>query len=216
MSLPLAGETSHSWNTPPNSAGSRRDQKSTTRQSSSCFDSGQITIALWISQTPQDCVGERGSTGVWEVSGPESKLALWYLRWSRPAHLHLRGLLPVRRFPSTAESPRFPSAPETLHCQSTPETLRCQSAPETLRFPGVLQCLLRPALQSLGRNSAGSVQLPRAPAGSVRLPRAPAGPVRLPRAPAGPVRLPRAPKDKASRAPSNVRASRAPTNVRAS
>ncbi len=41
-SLPLAGETSHSWNTPLNSAGSRQDQKSTTRLSSSCFDSGKL------------------------------------------------------------------------------------------------------------------------------------------------------------------------------
>ncbi len=156
-SLPLAGGNSHLWNTPPNSAGSRRDQDSTMRQSSSCFDSGQITITPWISQTPRDCVGEKGSTGVWEVSGPESKLALWCLRWSRPAHLCLRGLFPVRRFPSAAESPRFPSAAESPRFPSAPERLRCQSAPETLRCPSVLQCrllasvlqcLLRPALQS--------------------------------------------------------------------
>ncbi len=166
-SLPLAGGNSHLWNTPPNSAGSRRDQDSTMRQSSSCFDSRQITITPWISQTPRDCVGERGSTGVWEVSGPESKLALWCLRWSRPAHLCLRGLFPVRRFPSAAESPRFPSAaesprfpsatesprfpsaPETLRCQSAPETLRCQSAPETLRCqsaPETLRCQSAPEM----------------------------------------------------------------------
>ncbi len=132
-SLPLAGGTSHSRSTPPNSAGSLRDQSSTTRQSSSCFDSGQITIALWISQTPQDCVGERVSTGVWEVSGPESKLALWCLRWPRPAHLRLRGLLPVRRFPSATESPRFPSAAESPRFPSTTESLRFPSAPERLR-----------------------------------------------------------------------------------
>ncbi len=116
------------------------------RQSSSCFDSGQITITPWISQTPRDCVGERGSTGVWEVSGPESKLALWCLRWSRPAHLRLRGLFPVWRFPSAAESPRFPSTPESPRFPSAPETLRCQSAPETRCCQS--PCWLRPALQS--------------------------------------------------------------------
>ncbi len=156
-SLPLAGETSHSWNTPLNSAGSRQDQKSTTRLSSSCFNSGQITIALWISQTPQDCVGERGSTGVWEVSGPESKLALWCLRWprpaylclrwSRPAHLRLRGLLPVRESalperPRDAALPERPprrcaarAPPRRCAARAPPETLRCQSAPRDAALP---------------------------------------------------------------------------------
>ncbi len=63
-SSPLSGGISHSRSIPENSAGSLQGQKSTMRQSSSCFDSGQITIALWISQTPQECVGERVSTGV--------------------------------------------------------------------------------------------------------------------------------------------------------
>ncbi len=89
-SSPLSGGISHSRSIPENSAGSLQGQSSTTRQSSSCFGSGQITIALWISQTPQDCVEERGSTGVWEVSGPESKPAHECLRWPRPALLRLR------------------------------------------------------------------------------------------------------------------------------
>ncbi len=102
-------------------------RSSTTRQSSICFGSGQITSALWISQTPQDCVGERGSTGVWEVTGPESKPAHECLRWPRPAHLrlcwscpaHLRWSHPARLrlcwFPSAAASPCFPSTAES-HC----------------------------------------------------------------------------------------------------
>ncbi len=132
MPSPLAGGICPSWSSPENSAGSPRCRSSTMRQSSICFGSGQITSALWISQTPQDCVGERGSTGVWEVTGPESKPAheclrwprpahlhlRWYhpahlhLRWSRPAHLRLPWLLPVRRCLRAAECPRFPSAAE--------------------------------------------------------------------------------------------------------
>ncbi len=129
-SSPLSGGISHSQSIPENSAGSLQGQKSTMRQSSSCFNSGQITIALWISQTSQECVGERVSTGVWEVSGPESKLALCCLRWPRPAHLrlrlscpahlhlrwscpaHLRWSRPARlRLPWFRPVPRYPSAP---------------------------------------------------------------------------------------------------------
>ncbi len=143
---PLAGGISPSWSSPENSAGSPRCRSSTTRQSSICFGSGQITSALWIFQTPQDCVGERGSTGVWEVTCPESKpaheclrwprsahlhLRLYHpahlrLRWSRPAHLRLPWLLPVRRCQSAAESPHFPS---------TAESPRFPSASESPRFP---------------------------------------------------------------------------------
>ncbi len=121
-SLPLSGGTSHSWSTPQNSAGSLRCQNSMTWPSSICFGSGLATITPWISQTPRDWVGEKVSTGVWEVSGPESKPALCCICWPRPAHLRLRWLRPVRRFPSAPESPRSLSAPESPRLPSTPKS----------------------------------------------------------------------------------------------
>ncbi len=99
-SLPFSGGTSHSWSTPQNSAGSLRCQNSMTWPSSICFGSGPATITLWISQTPRDWVGEKASTGVWEVSGPESKPALCCLRWprhgGRPSSMIRHGLLSPR------------------------------------------------------------------------------------------------------------------------
>ncbi len=104
--------------------GSPRCRSSTTRQSS-FFGSEQITSALWISQTPQECVGERGSTSVWEVTSPVSKPAHECLRWPCPAHLHLRW-----------------SRPAHLHLRwSRPAHLRlCWSRPAHLRL-----CWSRPA-----------------------------------------------------------------------
>ncbi len=154
---PLAGGISPSWSSPENSAGSPRCRSSTTRQSSICFGSGQITSALWISQTPQDCVGERGSTGVWEVTGPESKPAHECLRWPRPAHLLLRWSCPANLhwsrparlrlcwFPSAAASPCFPSAAASPRFPSTAEShcLLRDCAPKGLLRDCALLCLLR-------------------------------------------------------------------------
>ncbi len=152
MPLPLAGGISPSWSSPVNSAGSPRCRSSTTQQSSIC-GSGQITSALWISQTPQDCVGERGSTGVWEVTGPESKPAHECLRWPRPAHLrlrwscpaHLRWSRPARLrlcwFPSAAASPRFPSTAES-QCLLRDCALQCLLPDSALLWPLLASSLM--------------------------------------------------------------------------
>ncbi len=57
------------------SAGSPRGRCWTMRPSIICSGSGPITITPWTSQTPQDWVGEKGFSGVWEVSGPEPEPA---------------------------------------------------------------------------------------------------------------------------------------------
>ncbi len=70
-SSPYPAEISLFTSMPGNSAGSPRGRRWTTRPGIICSGSGPITIAPWTSQTPQDWVGERGSSGVWGVSGPE-------------------------------------------------------------------------------------------------------------------------------------------------
>ncbi len=50
-----------------------------------CSGSGPITIAPWTSQTPQDWVGEKGSSGVWGVSGPEPEPACRSVRQHNPS-----------------------------------------------------------------------------------------------------------------------------------
>ncbi len=50
-----------------------------------CSGSGPITIAPWTSQTPQDWVGEKGSSGVWGVSGPEPEPARHPVRQHNPS-----------------------------------------------------------------------------------------------------------------------------------
>ncbi len=95
-SSPLSGGISHSLSTPESSAGSRQGQRSTTPPFSIYSGSGPVPINPWISQTPRDCLGEKVSTGVWEVTGPESKPTHECYRWPRPAHLHLRWSRPAR------------------------------------------------------------------------------------------------------------------------
>ncbi len=73
--LAYPAEISPSTSTLGNSAGLPLGRRWMTRPSIICSGSGPITIAPWTSQTPQDWVGEKGSSGVWEVSGPEPEPA---------------------------------------------------------------------------------------------------------------------------------------------
>ncbi len=84
-SSPLSGGISHSRSIPENSAGSLQGQRSTTQPFSIYSGSGPVTINPWISQTPRDCLGEKVSTGVWEVTGYESKPTHVCHRWPPPS-----------------------------------------------------------------------------------------------------------------------------------
>ncbi len=84
-SSPYPAEISLSMSTPGNSAGSPQGRRWRTRLSIICSGSGPITSTPWTSQTPQDWVGERGSSGVWEVSGPEPEPACHPVRQPNPS-----------------------------------------------------------------------------------------------------------------------------------
>ncbi len=81
---------------------------------------------------------------------------------ARPAHLRLRWLRPVRRFPSAPEIQLFPSAPEMQRFPSAPESQHFPSAPESLCFssapknPHFLSAL-RPAIHPKRFGGGGDI-----------------------------------------------------------
>ncbi len=139
-STPYPAEISSSTSMPRSSSGAPRGQHWTMRPSIICPGSGLITITLWTSQTPQNWDGEKVSSGVWEVSGPEPEQARhpWLFPPCRQKACRRPPAIPSPPFVWKSSPPLAATAslqPFAAHARTTPSTANASPPPMTNTSP---------------------------------------------------------------------------------